>query len=250
MRPAALTFFVFCILPGLAAQQLINARAGLITFAEGPVLLEKMPFQFSAEKLAELESGQVLQTVTGWAEVQLGPGSSLWMGPGSAIRMVRSALEDTLIRIERGEIFVEIAEKYKGNLLTIGLGDSEIELKEQGQYSFKESPNRIYVYQGKARISARNKGLTVKKDRVAYLDPPCKIEKSERIGHDALEKWAMERSRVLFRPILLARRMEAARQQIENLRYWQEMQQLRDLEQRRMQQEMQTEQMRQMQFFR
>jgi hypothetical protein len=250
MKPAALAFMLFCIIPRLAAQQLINARAGLITFAEGPVLLEKMPFQFSAEKLKVLGNGQTLQTDAGKAEVQLGPGTSLWMNSGTGIRMVRSILKDTVVRIERGEVFIEIAEKYKDNLLSIRLGDSVVELREKGRYSFRENPNRLYVHQGKARLSVGGKNLTVKKDKVAYLDSPYKVQKFEQMGDDSLEKWAVERSRVLFQPILMARRAEAVRQQMENLRYWQEMQQLRELEQMRMQQEMQLEQMRQMQIYR
>jgi hypothetical protein len=247
MRPAALAFFLFCIIPGLAAQQLIHARAGLITFAEGTVLLGKMPFQFSAEKLEVLENGQVLQTVTGRAEVQLGPGSSLWMAPGGSIRMVRSALDDTVVQIERGEIFIEIAEKYKNNLLSIRTGESEAELKEKGRYSFKESPGRLCVHQGKARLLVSGKQITVKKGKAAFLEAPYKVRELRQIGHDPLSSWAAERSRVLFQPILLARRMEAARQQMENLRYWREMEQMREQEQLRMQQEMQLEQMRQQQ---
>lgn len=247
MRPAALAIFLFCIIPGLAAQQLINARAGLITFAEGPVLLGKIPFQFSVEKPEVLENGQVLQTVSGRAEVQLGPGSSLWMDSGSSIRMVRSALDDTVVQLESGEIFIEIAEKYKNNLLSVRTGDSAVELKEKGQYSFKKSPVRLCVHQGKARLLVSGKKITVKKGKVAFLEPPYKVRKLRQIGHDPLSAWAAERSRVLFQPILLARRMEAARQQMENMRYWREMQQLREQEQLRMQQEMQLEQMRQQQ---
>lgn len=253
MRSAAFTLIVFCIIPRLAAQQLINARAGLITFAEGPVLLEKIPFQFSPENLKELDNGQTLQTLEGKAEVQLGPGASLWMNPGSSIRMVQSILKDTVVRIERGEVFIEIAEKYKNNLLSIRLGDSVIELREMGQYSFKESPNRLYVHQGKARLSIKGKNLNVKKGRVARLAPPYKVQEFKQIADNALEKWALERSRVLFQPIMMARRAEAARQQMENLRYLREMQQMRELEQMRMQQEMQMqqmEQMRQMQVYR
>lgn len=250
MRIAALTILLFSTIPGLPGQNLINARAGLITFAEGRVLLEKLPLQFSAERLEVFESGQLLQTVTGKAEVQLGPGSSLWIGPGSGIRMVRSALHDTVIQVERGEVFIEIVEKYKNNLLNIRLGNSVVELKERGRYSFKRDPNRLYVHQGKASISMDGKNLTVKKGRVAYLGSPEKIQEFKQINYGPLEKWAMERSRIVFQPVLLARRMEAARLQMENRRYWQEMQQLRELEQMRMQQEMQMEQMRQRQVFR
>lgn len=245
MRRIVTVFFLFCVITPVHAQYLISSRAGLITFADGPVFLEQTPFQFDEDRLRELAKGQRLQTATGRAEVQLGPATSLWMGTQASIRMIEPLLTNTSVQLEQGEFFIEIAQKYKKNVLNILLGDTVVELKEIGLYHFSCNPNQMHVYKGKAKLRQNNKEKTVKKGKAADLVRPLKIYKFQKNPPNALLQWAARRSQVLFRPIMLARRMEAVRRQMGDRVFWQQMQQIQEM-QARMEQQMQMEQMIQM----
>jgi len=242
MRLANAIFFILFFVSTVQAQHLINVRAGLITLAEGPVFLEEKPFQFKSEDLKALQREQRLQTTAGRVEVQLGPGTSLWMGANGSIRMINPVLENTVIQIEDGEIFIEIAEKYKNNSLSILSGSSSVEIKEPGQYRFTSNPHQLQVFKGKAKVRQNNKKHTVKKGKAADLDNLFEIYKFQESRHDPLLQWAARRSRIVHGPILLAQRMEATRQRTNNQRYWFEMQRMQQMQIQRMQQELQMQQ--------
>ena len=168
MKFAIFTCFIFLLSPSIQAQFLVHARAGLITFAEGKVFLEEEPFHYNGNSLEELKTGQQLRTTTGKVEVQLGPSATLWMDTDSNLRMIDPDLRDTRIQIDRGTILVEIVEANKSNSIKFHLKDSIIEFKEIGIYLTSVDPPRLYVFEGKAEVSARNEKETV--DKKKYLD--------------------------------------------------------------------------------
>ena len=247
MRWITTIFFIFYIIAPVHAQHLISAHAGLITFTEGPVFLDQTPFQFSEDQLRELAKGQRLQTTaTGRAEVQLGPATSLWMGKQAGIRMIDPLLTNTSIQLEQGEIFIEIAQKYEKNILNILLGDTAVELKEIGLYHLSCNPNQIHVYKGTVKLRQNNKEKTVKMGKAADLGNPLKIYAFQESQPNAILQWANRRSQVLFRPIMLTRRMESARRQTEDRLFWQQVQQVQEMQIqmiKQMQQQIQKEQM-------
>jgi hypothetical protein len=66
-------------------------------------------------KLPTLKDGQLLRTNNGRAEILLGPGVFVRLGPHAALRMVNSRLEDTQIEIEQGAALVEVVEIANGD---------------------------------------------------------------------------------------------------------------------------------------
>ncbi|MEJ2110166.1 MAG: hypothetical protein P8Z37_09690 [Acidobacteriota bacterium] len=237
---AAICFIIYAFSPA-QAQYIVNARAGLITSAHGQLYLDKKPFHFTQNRYEELAKGQRLETTSGLAEIQLGPAASLWMGLQGSIGMLSPNITNTVVRLERGEIFIEIAEKYKKNKISVQLGNAVVELKEIGRYYINSTPPQLHVLEGKAGIQRNDRGKTVKKGKAVDLSDRMNIFAFREDWSNQLLDWANKRSNILFYPVRMARRMEALRRQMDNLRYFRDMQEFQQMQI----QQMQMEQLRQ-----
>ena len=87
MRIILNVVLVLCFTFSTPTQYVTNAKAGLITCAEGAVLLDGEPFHFNAENLRQLPDELSLQTTSGRVEVQLGLAASLWMGEDGSLNI-------------------------------------------------------------------------------------------------------------------------------------------------------------------
>jgi hypothetical protein len=229
------------------AQYVVSVRAGLINYVEGRVYLDESPFEFNADHLQELEKGQYLRTGTGKAEVQLGPGASLWMDENGSLQMVNPSLTDTRLRIERGSIFIEIIEKYKNNKITIQMGTSVIELKETGLYRLDSALPYLYVFNGKAEIRENRNRATVKQGKFADLNNNLEISKFDKDWKDTFRNWTTQRSFVIYRRIRFARMRESMAIRMAGRRHMWELEHFARQQMQQQQQQQRLENLRQQQ---
>jgi hypothetical protein len=193
-RACALSILAAVILLAVPtnAQSVISTRSGVVHFFEGAVYLGDQPLQLHPGKFESIPQGGELRTEQGRAEVLLTPGVIVRIGERSAIRMVANALSDTRVELLRGSLILDSSEPNSAKSVTLIYKTWNVRFLEQGSYRIDSAPPRLWVLQGKAKVTANNN-----KDAPAVgqgMDLPLAVvlvpEKSADPPHDALNTWA------------------------------------------------------------
>lgn len=171
---------------------------GAINYIEGQVTLNGQPLTTQSVGSSDLQSGQVLETAHGKAEILLTPGVFVRVGDSSAIRMDNPGLTDTRVSVLRGEALVEVNVLYKENNIRVNDGGNTVSLLKKGLYDFNGTQPRIEVYDGEAQVQEGDSQVTVKKGKELPLTVPAiKTAKFDRGSHDDLYNWSSVRSQYL-----------------------------------------------------
>lgn len=182
------------------AQYVVSARAGTINFSTGEVSVDDRPVERKPNKFVRLKDGQVLQTNRGRAEILLGPGVFVRLGPHAALRMVNSRLQDTQIEIERGVALVEVIEIANGDDLHVLLGDTRTTFRGIGLHRFDADAGELSVFGGHAQVSAGERTFDGTRGRIIHLReaPTATESRFDPREKDGLLRWAANRSFHLF----------------------------------------------------
>ncbi|HTA45836.1 MAG TPA: hypothetical protein VK789_25495 [Bryobacteraceae bacterium] len=181
-----------------SAQYVVSARAGTIHFTTGQVSVDDQPVDRKPTKFLTLKDGQLVRTKNGRAEILLGPGVFLRLGPHAAMRMVNSRLEDTQVEIQQGTALVEVIEVANGSNLHVLLGDARTTFRGIGLHRFDADAGDLYVYGGHAEVSTGTRVFDTFRGRVVHLrDAPTESRFDPR-EKDDLFQWAARRSFRLF----------------------------------------------------
>lgn len=180
------------------AQYVVSARAGTIHFTTGQVSVDDRPVDHKSTKFPTLNDGQLLRTNNGRAEILLGPGVFLRVGPHAALRMVNSRLEDTRIEIQQGAALVEVIEIANGDNLQVLLGDTRTSFRGIGLHRFDADSGDLSVYGGHAEVSFGAQTFDVSRGRVIHLRDAPTESRFDAHEKDALLQWAAGRSFRLF----------------------------------------------------
>src|SRR5712671_1963934 len=92
----------------LDAQRIVSARAGMVSYIQGDVFLDREPEQLGSSKLLQLRDGQGVRTEQGRAELLVGPDAVLWVDQHSQARFEKTDLDDVGIRLEAGSVLIEV----------------------------------------------------------------------------------------------------------------------------------------------
>lgn len=192
---------VFCALIGqLSAQKVVSARAGLITYVQGPAFVDGKRVLLKATRFPQMRNGEALSTTgRGRAELLLAPGVVLRLAENSQVRMGETQLSDTHVGIERGDALIEVLQLPEGSRIQIKVADTVTEFTRPGLYRFATMPPTLRVFGGEALVrSGPLTAPTVKRGMAVTLDPTLAVEKFERKQTDSLHAWAARRSFELF----------------------------------------------------
>jgi hypothetical protein len=174
------------------SQSVISTRSGVVHFFEGAVYLDNQPLEPHPGRFSSVPQGATLHTAEGRAEVLLTPSVFLRMGQSSTIRMLANELSNTRVELLAGSTVVDAAEPVSGQSVTLIYKDWSVHFREQGVYRIDSDPPRLWVFQGKAEVSAVGnevpvtvgQGMDVAFAPVpvpeGFIDPP----------RDALSAWA------------------------------------------------------------
>src|SRR6202044_3552791 len=102
-----------------AAQSVISAKSGLLSYVEGQVKLNDQPVEFSTTRFADVKENSIVTTLDGRAEVLLTPGVTLRMGENSSLRMITNRLVDTRVELLTGSAVVEADMISKDTSVTV-----------------------------------------------------------------------------------------------------------------------------------
>src|ERR1700733_14768876 len=107
--PVKLALLLFCaaLVPRLDAQTVVSARAGLITYLQGPVFLDGKRVVLKPARFPQMSDGQTLSTGRGRAELLLSPGIVLRLAESSQVRMDETQLSDTRVTLQQGDALIE-----------------------------------------------------------------------------------------------------------------------------------------------
>ncbi|HTS65459.1 MAG TPA: hypothetical protein VMH28_25735 [Candidatus Acidoferrales bacterium] len=200
MKPAwvvvvfALTIVALSAVPA-AAQPVISAKSGLVSYTEGKVTMGDQPIESSATSFPDVKENAVLRTEEGRAEVLLTMGVMLRMGEQSSMKMLTTRLIDTRMELLGGSHIVEADEIQKDNNLTIQAKDSTVLVNKRGLYRFDLDQNRLKVFDGIASVQKNGQTILVNAGKMLALDGASStVEKFDKDNTDALDRWSKRRA--------------------------------------------------------
>jgi hypothetical protein len=177
-----------------SAQNVISARAGLVHYSEGKVLLSDKEVNPKVGEFPEMKEGEILRTEDGRAEVLLTPGVVLRVAEDSAFKLIGSKLEDIRIELQNGSVLIEAGEVNKFDSIVLSLGDASIDVQKRGVFRIDANPAMLRVYDGEALVTMAGQSLTVKSGRQTALTSVVAGEKFNKETGDAFHRWSGRRS--------------------------------------------------------
>src|SRR5579864_3677316 len=140
--PGKLGLLLFCaggaliaLLPSpMLAQKVVSARAGLITYLQGPAFVDGQRVFLKSARFPQMRNGETLSTGRGRAELLLAPGVVLRLSEYSQLRMDDTQLAGTRVTLQRGDALIEIVQLPEGNRIQVGLAETTTELSRPGLY--------------------------------------------------------------------------------------------------------------------
>ena len=183
-----------------AGQSVISTHSGVINFFEGAVYLDDQPLESHPGRFSSVPQGGELRTGAGRAEVLLTPGVFLRIGDQTTVRLVANQLSDTRVELLRGSVILDSAEPSPGTSVALTYKDWSVHFPEQGVYRFDSNPPRLWVFHGKAEVSAGNKGdaLLVGSGMNLTFESVLAPSQTGDRPHDGLSQWAEGRQQSIF----------------------------------------------------
>jgi hypothetical protein len=182
----------------VAAQSVISAKSGLLSYFEGQVMLNDQPVEFSTTHFADVKENSIVSTADGRAEVLLTPGVTLRMGENSSLRMITNRLVDTRVELLTGSAVVEADMIAKDTNVTVVVGQGSVALPKAGLYRFDASPAQIKVFKGDAEVEIAGQTKLVSTAHLLSLaSETASIEKFDPDDTDALDRWSHRRGSYL-----------------------------------------------------
>ena len=178
-------------------QPIISAKSGTIQYLEGDVFLNDQLLETKIGKFETMKDGSFLRTTEGRAEVLLTPGTFLYVGESSSVKMHDSRLASTRMEVLSGSVIVQVSdiEKEKDHNLTFLAKDASIELRKGGIYRIDAGGHTaLRVYKGEAQLAMAGAAKTLGTAKAASLEGDFEISKFDNNVGDELYRWAKNRS--------------------------------------------------------
>ncbi len=193
---------VFSPAAALLGQGVNSARPGTLNYVEGQVSIDGQSVRQSAVGSAAVNTGRVIATGNGRAEVLLTPGVFLRVGENSAVTMISPDLTRTEVKVDRGRADVEVDRIYKQNRILVDEDGTRTRLLKNGLYAFNAGDSTLQVFSGKAAVlpeEDQGKAEIVKGGReLAFNGEGIKPQKfDKKAAENGLYQWSSLRSEYL-----------------------------------------------------
>lgn len=177
------------------AQSVLSAQSGLIHLFEGSISIDGKPIAQEHGRFPQLAKGSVLSVDEGKVEVLLGPGTFLWLGPNSALRMEETNLPDARIQILRGSAVMQRETAVTDAAVTVIYENLHVSLPAHGLFRLDATPPAQFTaLMGEADVAINGRvNLVVKeKSRLAMVSGETTPLNGDQ--RDELGEWARKRS--------------------------------------------------------
>ncbi|RRA48190.1 hypothetical protein [Acidipila sp. EB88] len=185
------------------------AVPGTLNYVEGQVSIDGQAMSQRSVGQANVETGQLLETGNGKAEMLLTPGVFLRLDNNSAVKMVSPSLTNTVVELDHGRADVEVDQLYKQNHIAINQDGEQSLLVKGGLYEFDARSHKLRVFDGKAAVfqnagssggpSDAEKAVVVKGGRELTLgaEDLKTVSFDKKQSQDELYNWSSLRSEYL-----------------------------------------------------
>jgi len=177
----------------LLAQDAISAKAGMINYTEGRVLLNNSTLQKTG-RFAQMKAQDVLSTKDGRAEVLLNPGTFVRVAPDSSIRLISDSLDTPAFELKAGAVVLEVAEISKRTSLTVTWKEVTITPTKHGVFRVDADPAGLRVFDGEVLVTSEGRSVKVGKAKMLPFDGTWAWVKFDREQMDALDRWSGRRA--------------------------------------------------------
>lgn len=148
---------VACSMSSALAQRVTAARAGVVHYAEGQLLVDEEVIPTEPNRFHQVRQGQLLCTEDGHAEILLGPDGTVRMGPSSCIRILADDICDVKLQVLRGSAVVNLQGSFRDRTVSLVQSDSVVLIRNRGVYhridSPRGGPTQLRVLLGKALVT-------------------------------------------------------------------------------------------------
>lgn len=191
----------------LCAQKVVSARAGLITYLQGPVFIDGKRVIIQRARFPQMRDGEALSTSWGRTELLLSPGVVLRLAENSLMRMENADLSNTLVTLQQGQALIEVVQLPEGNRIQLAVGETTIEPIRAGLYRIGISQNAtqgspaqttLRVFGGEAMVRSGVNTRDAKRGMEVNLNAGLAVSRFDRKQTDPLHTWAARRSFDLF----------------------------------------------------
>lgn len=206
----AVAMLLLGVVAPAVAQDAISAKAGMVNYFEGKVLLNGAELRYEAAKFPQIPEGGTLEaTMEGRAEVLLAPGVLMWLGEGAKVELVSDSLTKARVRLLSGSVVVSATDFAEQSVLSMLVNEDTVEIRERGVYRLEAAPASVYVYEGEASVLRAAGDTKVKKGRtLALSQPEASLAKFDKEETTALLAWAQSRdSQIQLASLSAARSM-------------------------------------------
>src|SRR5215831_8406583 len=153
-----------------------TAMPGTVNYVEGQVSMGNQQLDSKAIGSVGLESGQVLGTENGKAEILLTPGVFLRLGSNASVKMVSPNLTNTELALNQGEAMLEVDEIHSQNDIRITQPGASTRVLKTGLYNFDSANDQVRVFEGKAKVQTGDHEVSLKGRRELALNTTGKLQ--------------------------------------------------------------------------
>lgn len=195
LAPSALALLALSA-PLALAQNAISAKAGLVHYAEGDVVVAGKPVEKKVGIFTTMRAGESLSTTEGRAEVLLSPGVFARVAENTTFKLVNAELSDVRLDLVAGVLIVEASDSIKENKLTITAQGITFSPRKDGVFTIDATEGTARVWNGEltvVRDGAATETVLKGGRQLAFAagSAPVKFDSETT---DPLYRWAKRRS--------------------------------------------------------
>lgn len=187
-------------LPNASSQE-NPGRPGTVNYIEGAAYLDGNQLNNQSVGNSAMNSGDVVTTQAGKAEILLTPGIFLRVDSNSAVKMISPDLAQTQVELDRGRAAVEVDQIFPQNMVQIIDNGVTTQLMKTGYYEFGANPAEAMVFDGQAEVQVGDgKWEKVKGHHELALQEGVREKTAGFDSHpanDELYNWSSLRSKYL-----------------------------------------------------
>jgi hypothetical protein len=185
---------LFFVVSAAMAQNAISAKAGLVHYAEGDVIVAGRPVEKKVGVFTTMRAGETMSTAEGRAEVLMSPGVFVRVSENTTFKLVNAELSDVRLELASGVLIVEAADSIKENKLTITANGATLSPRKDGVFTVDASEGSVRLWNGELSVGQDGRETLLKGGRQLALTAGASPEKFDADSTDALYRWAKRRS--------------------------------------------------------
>lgn len=193
---------------GVFGQEVVSARAGMVHFTEGQVLLDDHALDRKSGSFPNIKEGSTLRTEKGRAEILLSPGAFLRLDENSSIKMVSTELADTRLVFESGSAILDLTDGARANnAITVTYKDARVKFPKKGVYRLDADTGVLQAYSGAAEVTYAGQQTEVDPSHLFFCWLGLETNKLGNGTEDEFYDWASDRSQAIGDQNQLAEQM-------------------------------------------